>query len=71
MNWRDLLQKKEEAAPVAEPVTIDGINLREVGNTIRLAGVVYVDAEQTYICLLPGEEQQLAQAGGRPLRQIS
>lgn len=59
LNWRDLLQKEPELPPAPEPVTINGIDVREVGNTIRMVGVLYADADQTYTCLLPGEEAEL------------
>ena len=36
-------------------MNFDDLDLRAVGNTIRMTGAVFADAERTYLCLFPKE----------------
>lgn len=65
LDWRALLKPKPEQPKAPEPPAdlepemIRDLNLRDVGNSIRLAGVVYVDDSRTHIVLLPGEGEAM------------
>lgn len=64
LDWKALLKpepKPPEPPADLEPEMIRDLDLRAVGNSIRLAGVVYADDTSTHVVLLPGEGDLLVE----------
>jgi hypothetical protein len=64
--WEDMLQKEPKPTPKPDPVEPDtvepdmigALNVREVGVSIRMAGTVFRNADKTFVCLFPWEQEQ-------------